>query len=90
MATPFSDNFFPQICKMLQTYFFKLLQGDFSNLHKTLHTASVDPPDKKLIKEHEVLHISTLIWLNDSGDYVPMSPWGSVQNFGTWPLGDAV
>ena len=38
-------------CKMLKTYFFKLLPGDFTNLYETWHTSSVDPPDKKLSKE---------------------------------------
>ena len=39
--------FFSQIHKMKQTYFFKLLSGDFTDLHQTLHTASLDSPDKK-------------------------------------------
>ena len=42
----FSSN-----CKMLQTNFFKLLPGDITNLHQTLHTASMDSPDKKIVKE---------------------------------------
>ena len=33
-----------------QNYFFKLVPGDFTKLHKTLHTTSVDPPDKKILK----------------------------------------
>ena len=37
-------------CKMSQTYFFDLLPGDFTDLHQTSHTASVDSPDKKLLK----------------------------------------
>ena len=37
---------------MSQTYFFELLNsGDFTDLHQTLHTASVDSPDKNLLKE---------------------------------------
>ena len=36
---------------MLKTYFFELLPGDFSDLHETWHTASVDTPDKKFLKE---------------------------------------
>ena len=39
---------------MLQTHFFELLQGNFTNLHKTWHTVSVDPPDKKLLKEFNI------------------------------------
>ena len=38
--------FFSQIREMLQTYFFKPLPADFTDLHKTLLTASVDPPYK--------------------------------------------
>ena len=50
-AMPISANhFFPQICKMSQTYFFKLLPGDFTYLHQTFYTASVDSPDRKLLK----------------------------------------
>ena len=40
--------FFPCLCEIPQTYFFKLLPGDFTDFHATLHTASVDSPDKKL------------------------------------------
>ena len=36
---------------MSQTYFFKLLPGDFTDSHKTLHTAFVDAPEKKLLKQ---------------------------------------
>ena len=43
--------FFLQIGEMLQTYFFELLLGNFTNLHKTLRTASVDSPDKKLLQK---------------------------------------
>ena len=43
--------FFREIAEMSQTYFFELLPGDFTDLHGTLHTASVDSPDKKLLKE---------------------------------------
>ena len=41
--------FFLLIEMMLQTYFFKLLPSNFTNCHKTLHTASVDLPDIKRI-----------------------------------------
>ena len=43
--------FFSQIREMLQTYFFELLPGNFTDLHETLHSAFVDPPDKTLLKE---------------------------------------
>ena len=33
--------FFPQICEMSLAYFFKILPGDFTHLHQTLHTSSV-------------------------------------------------
>lgn len=43
--------FMAQAHKMSQTYFFGLLPGNLTYLHQTLHTASVDQPDKKLSKE---------------------------------------
>ena len=36
--------------KKWKTYFFKLLISNFTDLHPTLHVASVDPLDKKNIK----------------------------------------
>ena len=48
-APPVSGFFSHKFAKCL-TYFFKLLPGDFIDLHETLHTASVDSPDKKLLK----------------------------------------
>ena len=42
---------FPEIRKMLQTYFLELLPGDFTDLLQTLHTASVDSPDRNLFKD---------------------------------------
>ena len=35
---------------MSQTYFLELLPGNLTDFHKTLHTASVDSTDKKVIK----------------------------------------
>ena len=36
---------------MLQTYFFELLPGNYTDLHQTLHKASVDSLHKQLLKE---------------------------------------
>ena len=43
--------FCSQIREMSQTYFSELLPGNFTNLHETLHTVSVDPPDKNLLNQ---------------------------------------
>ena len=52
VATPISASFFFSLVhKMLKTYFFELLPADFTDLPETWHTASVDPPDKKLSKD---------------------------------------
>ena len=40
----FARRFFSQMHEMLQTYFFKLLPGTFTDLNQTLHTASLDCP----------------------------------------------
>ena len=50
---PFPPPFF---CEMSKTYFFELLPGDFTNLHKTWHTASVDPSDRRILKEFWLLN----------------------------------
>ena len=60
---------FSQICKMSQTYFFELLPGDFTDLHDTLYTATMDSPDNnfqvqfaiyfKLLKHVEGLVLNT-------------------------------
>ena len=49
-SMPISALIFFFFCKMSQTYFFKLLSGNFTDLHETLHTASVDSPDKNVLK----------------------------------------
>ena len=37
---------------MPKTYFFELHPGDFTDLHETWHTESMDPPDKYLLKKN--------------------------------------
>ena len=44
----FCLRFFVEIYKISQTYVFELLPGHFTDLHQTLHTASLDSPDKKI------------------------------------------
>ena len=84
-ATPISACcFFFFFCKMTKTYFFELLPGDFSNLHGTWHTASVDPPDKKVIKRISIDHTILKLY------YFPIGPWGPMQNFRRWPQGGAL
>ena len=49
----FAVTFHLQNCKQWKTYFFELLLDDLTNLHQTLHVASVDPPDKKYQKNFD-------------------------------------
>ena len=50
MATPLSAHFFFFAGKMSKTYFFELLQANFTDLHETWHTPSVDSPEKSYQK----------------------------------------
>ena len=43
-------HFSPQFCQMSQTNFFEILPGSFADWKETLHTASVDPPDRNVLK----------------------------------------
>ena len=47
----FAVTFHLQSHNKWKTYFFEVLVENMTNLHQTLHVASVDPPDKKLSKE---------------------------------------
>ena len=69
---------------MSQTYYFKLLPGHFTDFHETLYTASVDSPDKKLLKEfwyskqyNKLLNNNSLYILLETQSVV--SPHWSVQ-----------
>ena len=57
--------FFLQICKISQTYFFKLVPGNFTDLQQTLHTASVDTPEKKVIKGILIFQTILQLWNNN-------------------------
>ena len=61
---------------MSQTYFFELLLGDFTDLHETLHTASVDPPDKKVIEI--ILIFQTILKLLNNNFWQILFQKGSV------------
>ena len=53
---------------MLQTYFFEVLPGVYTNVHQTLHTASVNSPDKKNIKR--ILIFQTILKLLNNCLYI--------------------